>query len=193
MDYGTADRNKIGNLKYLLKEFLEIPPLSYRGRIYGVMPYNEFFTIEQQEKFIVEAANDSFRADLMYYDEEQDIYELKLTFTDTQEDASEWMLEDDVGQLIPEDMMLKNRGNKEHTIGPMCYLLPTHELLENGKFPSYETLLDHSKKGCNLSTFIETNYFNAHQEITPDMKDMLNNYEKIKNITKGISAPKKKK
>lgn len=63
MDYGTADVNRIEYLKYLMMEFLDYPALCYRGRVYGVEPFNnDGFTVDQQEEFVTEVSDRPFKS-----------------------------------------------------------------------------------------------------------------------------------
>lgn len=129
-DYGTHTYLNKDQLKYILDEFLEFPQACHRGRIYGVMPYdgNRSFTIAQMEKFLDEIMNQRFNADLIFYNEEENVYEMKVTFCDDNRDLAEWLIEKKICSRIPENYDI---------------LWPySHNMLETGDYPSLGKILD---------------------------------------------------
>lgn len=186
---GTTDDNYIKNLKYLMNEFLEEPPYCYRGRVFGVQPNNIFkgFTTQEQDNFVITTANVPFKGELMYYDEESDVYELKLNYVCNDSELEATLYKKEICKPIPE-RILKNRANLP--IPPRFYLMPTHEMIETGQYPSYETLINLDASGIDFAQLVNTNFFLNVSEITPRIVTMLKNVNQFVEIKKNFTEPK---
>lgn len=172
-DYGTTDYNTIDNLKYLMTEFLEYPPLCYRGRIYGAAPVNEKrFTVTQQDRFICEVDGLKFSGDCIYYDENEDVYELKLKLVGKHDkkydDIYDWLLEEKICKSIP-SIILNNRGEAKN---PIFFSLPSFNLLEQGIYPSFEALAICEQKFNDPYKLIEK-FIRNSKEAPVELLDML--------------------
>jgi hypothetical protein len=171
IDYGTKDVCLFEDVKYLLSEFLEIPPLCYRGRLYGVQPCEEIeFSLEQRSNFVKQVSGMALKCELKFYDEKQDVYELKIQCNSLSLD--ETLFKQGICKPIPKDVL-----NNRDSLTPYFYLLPSHQLLEAGKFPNYEALIDLEKRHHILfDSLMRTNYLhhlNVYNAFSSTITDML--------------------
>lgn len=134
IDYGTHVFIRKKYIKYLLDEFLRFPKACDRGRIHGVMPCDgrQTYLIEEMDLFITKLTDEHFEADLIHYDEEQDVYEMNIKFSKNDQDLAEWVIEDKICEKVSEDQ----------TYTPLL----THEMLETGTHPSFALLLHYQQQ-----------------------------------------------
>lgn len=137
-DHGTHCKLQRKRIKYLLEEYLDKPKACFRGRLYGVMPLGDerFFNIQQMDFFRDLIFDKKFVADVIRYDESENVYELKIKFFKTNQDLAELLIEKNICDFIPQEK-LENRLNNDEIL---CLSSLTHEALETGSVPNYDKL-----------------------------------------------------
>lgn len=137
IDYGTHVFIKKKYVKYLVNEFMEYPKACERGRIHGLMPVDgkQNYSVAEMDLFISKLTNEHFEADLRHYDEEEDVYEMKIKLSTEDQDVAEWTVDEKICEKVPEDLYFAT--------------LLTHKMLETGTHPSFEVML-HNQQQKNL-------------------------------------------
>lgn len=126
IDYGSHSAVPKKNIKFLLDEFTIYPKLCDRARIAGLKPYNDGkFSLLQMSIFLNKIYDQVIEADVVDYDEQEEVFDLKLTLNG--KDLGEWLIEKKICQRIPE--------GEDKTLHLPSY---THRMLENGDYPSFE-------------------------------------------------------
>lgn len=171
-----------------MDEFLDEPPLCYRGRIFGVQPNDikKGFKIGEHLDFVTVTAEITFKGELMYYDKEQDTYELKLRYASNDSPLEDTLYYREICKSFPESI-LKNRANL--LMPPRFYSLPTHEMVENGMAPSLDMVVNLDSQGINFSTLVNTNFLQNVPEITSEIRYMLDNVQKFADIKNNFTMP----
>lgn len=150
-DYGTIGMISRDNMKFLLREFAEFPKCSNRGRIPNLVPFNSItFSVQNVRKMFDKFNDKRLEGKVLRYDEKGDFYELELYYKDSdgiKRNVRDWIIENNIASELG-----------AHDVLPLCYHLPTFELLEN-EYPTF-TELDFLEQhhGIDMETNIRTNF-----------------------------------
>lgn len=157
VDYGTKGFVKRKYVRYLLQKYIEFPSYCFRGRVHGVKPPENirYFDPQNVETFITEVSGKTFNASCLRHDKEEDVYEMKLRRCGDGLDLKKYIIDKNFGTEIRE-----NEYDSNICLGPMCYLIPSFEMLEND-YPTYAELHSMQMKECNFNLAIDTNFFSC--------------------------------
>jgi Tudor domain len=110
VDYGTIEDVRKTKIKYLFKEFLAFPRYGQRGRLVNLKPtLDKRMWSEQQVTRILDAfLNKEMMAEVVKRDEDNNMYELKITLTESkrQIDMRDWIIEHGLAEGIEADSTL---------------------------------------------------------------------------------------
>ncbi|KAG5674880.1 hypothetical protein PVAND_004825 [Polypedilum vanderplanki] len=158
IDYGTKGYVRRSYLKYLFDEFMEYPEYCFRGRLFGVKPIENmrYYKPTLVEKFIIEVSSKSFVAKIERHDQIKNIYELSLIRTCDSIDMKLLVLYDEIAMEID-----ASEYDEKICLGPVCYVLPTFDMIETGNYPRYVELYEYEAKEIDYHLAIDMNFFHA--------------------------------
>ncbi|KAL7028734.1 hypothetical protein ACKWTF_005979 [Chironomus riparius] len=168
IDYGTNGTCPKSNIRYLFSYFMKYPKYCFRGRLYGIVPIDNkrSFDISHIEHFLKKISNYTTYATAVKYEEEEDVYQLKIIRRKGCIDMSEYVIENKLGQgMFPWD----NDG--EFSIGPPCYLIPTFSNLEYNH-PTFAQIETMKKNDIDFNVMIDNNHLHILRR-----KDIENNID----------------
>lgn len=153
IDYGTIDTIPLESIRFLLKEFAELPRMIMRGRLALVTPKdNEVHWTRELDKDATETFFDfvyskKLNATLYAYEEDEGIYHLVLH--DAAISENHRMLSINQKLALTNQCKLLTRKIEEWPHVDEVY--PTFEMLENNLFPTYAQLLESENPESYLS------------------------------------------
>ncbi|XP_055376542.1 uncharacterized protein LOC129608828 [Condylostylus longicornis] len=132
VDYGTIDNIHISSLKYIHKDFVNIPSQAYRGCFAFLNPADMFWQRDCTYTLLSYVYEKKLWAKLEYFDQDDKIYHITVIDTSTRKDIN-----------INKFLIVKGYASlcsinkvKTHT----QYVYPTFEMIESGHYPSFDEL-----------------------------------------------------
>jgi hypothetical protein len=164
IDYGTKGALNRRRLRYLFQDLMEYPRYAFRGRLHGVKPSlgRRYFRPVDVEQFIAAISARTFSATCERFDETDNAFEMSLIRSSDGLDMKSFLMAREMAADIePEEYDAKV------CLGPVCYLLPTFEMLES-TYPRYVDLYELEAEEANFNAVVDTNFFHT---ITPENVD----------------------
>lgn len=86
IDYGTVMKVSINQIKYLRKEFANVPSMAYRGCLSKIVPIRTRFSVSATNCFYSKVSEKLLAGQASYIDFEEQIVYMILTDTTTEKD-----------------------------------------------------------------------------------------------------------